>query len=64
MEPIQITPTREREFSRKLFRTGVYEVIVERFGVDQYGRQWHSFERRFVPEREDLPPASEAGSEN
>jgi len=56
-EPIKITPTGEREFSRTLFRTGVYEVIVECFFVDQYGREWHSFEKRFV--HEEKPPPSD-----
>jgi len=30
-------------------------VIIERFGVDQYGRQWHSFHPVWVAEREEAP---------
>ena len=52
-QPIQFIATGEREFSRTLFRTGVYEVIVECFFVDQYGREWHSFHRLFVSDREE-----------
>ena len=54
-EPIRITDVSEREFSRKPERTGGFEVIVERIGVDQYGHEWHSFHRRFVSEREEIP---------
>jgi hypothetical protein len=48
LEPIQITPVSEKLFSRTPERGGGYLEITERIGVDQYGRQWHSFHSRIV----------------
>jgi len=58
MEPTRITDTKEHEYFRKLFRAGVYEMIIERIGVDQYRREWHSFHLLWVAEK-DLPPESD-----
>lgn len=48
MDSIHITPVRENVVSRTPERAGGYLEIVERVGVDQYGRQWHSFHSRIV----------------
>lgn len=55
-EPIRMTPVGEREVSRTPFRTGCYEVTVERTFVDQYGHEWRSFHRIFESDREETTP--------
>lgn len=53
MEPIRITPTHEKVISKTPNRAGGYLETVERFGVDQYGHEWHSFHTRHISEPTD-----------
>ena len=51
LEPIHITTVSEQLVSRTPERGGGYLEIVERVGVDQHGKRWHSFHSRIVSER-------------
>ena len=56
LEPIHITSVSETVVSKTPEWGGGYLEIVERMGVDQHGKQWHSFHSRIVLDQVETMP--------